>query len=505
MEKWLCSLGMGLVLGLVGVSFGQETQKSQNLDQALTGSSLPKAQEQTAGGATEDRLSKMEQMLQKQNEEINLLRKQLSNQDEGNLNKARSDEIRQMVKEILADEEFRNQIYQPTLQAGYDKGFYIKSSDDSFYLNTSAKTQFRYTGIQRQDRDRTVVGNVRQDDTSGFDFTRMRLYFTGWMWTKDLKYNIALEGSTNSSVDGGIKLKHAYFDYQYTKGQYVQWGKFLLPFGKQAVNASTYKQMFIDYSMATATFTPGDSLGVMGHGDVVPNKLGYSIGLFNGANDGQDGSARSDDKFAVAGRTVYHVLAGYDEGDEVDLVYHEKPAMDVGASMMYNQNRSDANGQSLVYGVSDLIRDGRSGYGTSSSLGTDVLQFGADTGFKYRGFSLSAEYFTRVVNDDAPWSQWRALTDGNNGSAQGGYIQAGYFIIPKKLDINGRLSSVWGLGDDIATEEAIGMNYYIRGHSLKLSADVTHVDECPITSAAPGYTRGDEMWMYRLQIQATMD
>jgi hypothetical protein len=54
-------------------------------------------------------------------------------------------------------------------------------------------------------------------------------------------------------------------------------------------------------------------------------------------------------------------------------------------------------------------------------------------------------------------------------------------------------------------EEAIGMNYYIKGHSLKLSADITHVDECPITNSTTGFSRNDEMWMYRVQIQATMD
>ncbi|NLE30505.1 MAG: hypothetical protein GX629_12645 [Phycisphaerae bacterium] len=505
MKKWLLGfLGMGFVLGVSGVSVGQETQQVPTLDQTLSGTSLPATAGESSDAATEDRLSKMERMLQKQNEELEILRKQLTIQDDNKLNKARSDEIREMVKEILADEEFRNQIYQPTLQAGYDKGFYIKSADDKFYMKIFGRSQFRYTGIERQNRNRNVVGNVRQHDTSGFDLTRLRLFFNGWMWTKDLKYSLIFEGSTNND-EANIKLKYYYLDYKYAPHHYVQLGKFLLPFGKQAVHASTYNQMFVDYSMPTATFTPGDSIGVMGHGEIIPSKWGYSIGLFNGASNGQDGSNRSDSKFAFAGRTVYHVLPGYDEGDEVDLVFHEKPALDVGASFMYNQNKADSHGQSLVYGISDLIRDGRGGYGTSSSLGTDVLQFGADVGFKYRGLSISAEYFVRSVSDDAPWSQWRALTGGNNGSAQGGYIQAGYFIIPKKLDINARLGGVWGLGDDIAMEEAIGMNYYIKGHSLKLSADITHVDECPVTNSSTGFTRNDDIWMYRVQIQATMD
>lgn len=194
MKKWLLGfLGMGFVLGVSGVSVGQETQQVPTLDQTLSGTSLPATAGESSDAATEDRLSKMERMLQKQNEELEILRKQLTIQDDNKLNKARSDEIREMVKEILADEEFRNQIYQPTLQAGYDKGFYIKSADDKFYMKIFGRSQFRYTGIERQNRNRNVVGNVRQHDTSGFDLTRLRLFFNGWMWTKDLKYSLILK------------------------------------------------------------------------------------------------------------------------------------------------------------------------------------------------------------------------------------------------------------------------------------------------------------------------
>ena len=61
------------------------------------------------------------------------------------------------------------------------------------------------------------------------------------------------------------------------------------------------------------------------------------------------------------------------------------------------------------------------------------------------------------------------------------------------------------MGDDQSWEEAIGMNYYIKGHALKISADITHVEECPISNSTAGYTRNDDIWMYRLQIQACMD
>ncbi len=501
MRHWMLSLGV--ILFMVGLSTAQTSKDVRNLDQALAGGgTLPK----NAQPAMEERVSKMEALMQQQRQEIETLRKQLANQDETRLNKARADEIRKMIKEILADEKFRNEIYQPTLTAGYDHGFYIRSADDSFYLKTRARTQFRYIGVNRQEKDPNFFGNKPQHSLSGFEYERMRLYFNGWLWNKNLKYVLSLEGSTNND-DANVKLYDAYFDYEYVKNHKLQWGKFLLPYSRQGVNASTYQQQFVDYSMPAAYFGAGQSLGIMAHGDVLKNKLSYSAGVFNGTNNAGDDIEKNDSKMATAGRLVYHVLPGYDEADETDLLYHEKPAMDIGGSFLYNQNDGDLHGQSLGYSVADMIRGGRGGYGLSSDKGSDVVQLGADIGFKYKGFSITGEYYFRNVNSDHEWSAWNRLTAGGRGtsSPQGGYIQAGYFVIPKKLEFAGRLGGIWGLGDDQSMEEALGVNYYIHGQALKLSADVTHIEEAPITNKTTDINLNDDMWMYRIQIQATMD
>jgi uncharacterized coiled-coil protein SlyX len=477
-------------------------QENKSLDQALNGgSTLP------AGKTTmEARMEKMENLLTQQKQEIDTLRKQLVSEGEGRMDKARADEIKKLIKEVLADEEFRNSIYQPTLQAGYDKGFYIKSADDAFYMKIRARTQFRYVGVNRQSRDMNFFGERNIDDTNGFTWTRLRLLFTGWLWNKDLEYNLTVDGSTNYD-DANVKMYEASFTYQYAKGHKIQWGKFLLPFGKQAVHASTYQQMLIEQSITTATFNPGQSLGIMAKGDLLNKKLSYAAGVFNGTNNSQDDVSKLDSKFSTAGRAVYHILNGYDELDETDFAYHDKPALDIGASYLYNQSDNDVSGQPLVYSVQDLIRGGRGGYATSASRGSEVLQFGADVGFKYKGFSASGEYFIRNVDSDHQWSAWNRLTGYGEGTGtpQGGYVQAGYFIVPKKFEVAGRLGGVWGLGDDQCWEQAIGFNYYIKGHALKLSGDVTHIAECPISSRTLGVTQNDDIWMYRLQIQATMD
>jgi len=496
-----------LLLG-VGLCYGQQADQPQKLDQALAGGgTLPAAQ----GSAIEQRMAKMEDVLKLQRTEIETLRKQLAAQEDGRLNKARAEEIRQMVKEILSDEKFRNEVYQPTLQAGYDHGFFIRSCDDAFYLKTRVRTQFRYTGEERNDRNRNIFANVPQHDRSAFEWERLRIYFTGWLWDKNLKYVFYLDTGNNNG-DNNVKAGDMYFDYEYAKGHKIQWGQFLVPFGKQGVNAGTFNQMFVDYSMAHSVFQLGQSVGIMPHGDLLNNRLSYLAAIMNGVRNSGDDSSLLDSKMAAIGRLVYHVLPGYDEIDESDLAFHEKPALDVAGSVAYNQNDGDVgtgNGRyGYAYAVQDLIRGGRGGYGTSPDLGSEFVQLGADFGFKYRGLSITGEYYFRNIRSDHAWSPWERLTTGGEGtnSPQGGYVQAGYFIIPKKLEVAGRLGGVWGLGDDQSWEQTLGVNYYIHGQALKLSADISHMEEVPVSNRQINITQNDrDVWLYRLQIQATMD
>jgi len=249
-------------------------QSYAKLDRVLAGNSpIPTASPST-----------LEQRLEQMEKEVDVLRRQLSSLEEKRLDQARIQDVRRMVEEILSDEQFRDEIYQPTLQAGYDRGFFIRTVDDAFYLKTRLRTQFRYVGIDRQERNRTVPvseGKVRQNNVSAFEWERMRLYFDGWLWSKNLKYVFALEGSTNNE-DSNVTLYEAYFDYEYAKDQKIRWGKFKVPFGKQNVFNSSFEQEFVDISVPASVFYLGRVLGLMAHGDILEKKVTYNTGIFNG-------------------------------------------------------------------------------------------------------------------------------------------------------------------------------------------------------------------------------
>jgi hypothetical protein len=456
--------------------------------------------------ANAEEMEKMQKMMSLQREQISSLQQQVSTQGDAHSNEVRVAEIRKTVEQILADKQFAAGTYEPTMTAGYDRGFYIKTSDDTFMMKISGRTQFRYVGINRQSDNRNVTNKQAAHDTSGFEWERLRLYFKGWLWNTNLKYVLSIEGDSDGQHN--LKFLDAFFNYTYAPKQSIQWGKMPLPYGKQAGIVSSAKYQMIDQSMANAMFNLGDSLGIQAMGDF---KLGnqnfsYITGVYNGAANSDDDVRDLDTKFAYVARGVWHAIPGIDEADETDLIFHKTPALDFGTSFAYVDRERDANGPSFTYSVMDAIRAGRGGYGSSSSLASEFIQFGADATFKYRGFSLTSEYFLRKIDSQNKFSPWQRLTaTTGSGCQQGGYVQGGYFIIPQKLEVVGRLGGAWNIGDDAAWEQALGVNYYVHGHAVKLSADVTHIDECPVSNSSAGFGINDDMMLYRLQVQVAME
>jgi hypothetical protein len=89
---------------------------------------------------------------------------------------------------------------------------------------------------------------------------------------------------------------------------------------------------------------------------------------------------------------------------------------------------------------------------------------------RYRGFTWDSEYYVRSKDpesDDA----------GDTVNSDGFYTQAGYFVIPKKLELATRYSLLDpnnDLPEDFQREYALGINYYFRGHRSKIQTDLGH-------------------------------
>ena len=274
--------------------------------------------------------------------------------------------------------------------------------------------------------------------------------------------------------------------------------------------------MLVDRGMANEVFNLGSALGVQVYGSLLDNKLDYYLSVTNGLNNANDRFGRSDpareldQNPAVAARLNYHAVGKYGKG-ESDLEYHEDPALDVGLSFAYMDDNGDATTPPLIYAVNDFLRDGVGGFEVTNTNGTNITQFGADAGFKWRGLAVTGEYWLRLINVSnanfgsrlvAPYY----LATGRDESFhhQGAQAQVGYFVIPRKLEVVGRLGAVWDInpGGEGVWEYSGGVNYYLQGHNCKLQADVTKIYELPVRSSSANFIDvNDDITMFRVQLQ----
>lgn len=443
----------------------------------------------------DDRIAELERLIEQHQEQINALRGEVS---ELRVEASRAADVEQIIERLKADPDFR---LSGQIDAGYDKGFYIRGGDE-FFLRFKLRTQFRYVGVNRQSDDRRVFGRRRVDDINGFEFERLRFRFEGHLFDPKFTYLAEFDGDTDGAND--VETLDLWTAYEYAKGHKITFGQRKPHHGRQELT-SAFAQQFVDRSMANEVFNLDRAIGIEASGELLSKKLSYYTGIWNGFANQNDDVRDVDTNFAYTARLIWHVLGEYGK-NESDLEHHEKPALELGTSFAYNNDNNDTAGPVHIFSVPDLIRAGRAGIGAVDPTGTDYYQFGLDGGFKYRGFSTTAEYWVRTVDSDTPLSAFQRVT-GISGPThyQGGNLQVGYFLIPKKLEVAGRLGGVWDLGNDAAWEYGGGATYYIKGQSLKVSADVMHTSEAAVSSSAANYTQGDDMTMFRVQLQASME
>lgn len=447
------------------------------------------------------KVHRLEQLLERQSDQISVLESRLKNAEEGSLSQVQAAEMRKMIKEVMADTDFRSQLVAPTMQVGYDKGFYIRSSDESFGLKIQLGTQFRYLGVNRQTDNPNRFGRQSRDDLNGFEWERSRLIFRGHLFSKELTYKFQIDGDTDGNND--LETIDLYFDWQYAKGHKIRWGQFKVPQGMQTMTSS-FEQLVAERSMTSGVFALGRSIGFMAHGEVALNddtNWQYMVGLFNGFNDPNDDVRDGDTNFSYAVRTALEV-GDYGKNQVDDREDKSSPGYLFGLHFAFNDDNGDRSGPPLLFEVPDLIRFGRGGSGIVDASGSQYFQFGGDFGVKCHGFSLAAEYFVRTVEAESRRSPlFLATLDDDSTHVQGGYLQLGYLIPETKLEPVARFGGIWDNDGDNAWEYSVGANYYIKGHALKVSGDVTWMPQSAVTSSSRNVVINDDATIYRLQVQ----
>ncbi len=398
--------------------------------------------------------------------------------------------------EVRKSSQARARASAQDFRVWYDKGLNLSVNDNAFFLKIRAMTQLRYTHWDRNPLWRTlgdfknypeflgVFGNLRASRYEGsadtFQLRRARLYFAGHLFDPDFKYFIQLsaESGEEAANASGIQLQD--WNFQFTRWRWANiWaGQYKVLFNRAQIN-STASMQFAERALVMDAFTASGlnrrdiGITVMNDPDLPIN---YYFGIFNGQgpsvtglgsfqSEGVDGSNNFRGRQYAAGanfrnnanelmyvaRLNWNVLGnpGYSEGD---IAYSQTPQLAVGGGYSYNPaintsssyDSADPAGSnfSLQSDLTDLTVSKRQlgATGNGRLLGNGVMNLSTwalDVNFKYRGWSLHSEFYYRnnTLREQVIRNIPRQL-----GNSTGWYIQSGYYLIPKRLEIAARYS-----------------------------------------------------------------
>jgi len=450
---------------------------------------------------------------------------------------------------VVRESQERAYLLQPSFKAWYDRGFNFSMNDNAFFLKIRARVAFRFTQRERNEVFQSsgdsknypdllgVFGDYRAnrsgDQASTFNLRTARLYFMGHLFNPDFKYYVQLAGETaeNAQAPGAVALLDMNVTSTHVSWLNVQFGQYKVYFSRSQIN-STAAMQFANRALAMDAFNASGinrrdvGITIMNDEEVYP--VNYYFGVFNGAGPlvnrfvqftsegptsgcpgGQSGgnpypspagcpanqrnlnaNLRTNvNQLMYVARLQANIMgwAGYGEGD---MAYSETPQMVIGGAYAYNPDIDTSTDNAFVgIDLSNLnVRRALAVNGNGRILGQGVVDFSTwtmDYAFKYRGFSLQAEYWFRNVtrqNTDVPCMQTAVVggpcivyAPGLFGNATGWTVQSGYYLIPRKVEVAARYA--WWDPDthsasDLIKEVDVSLNWFLSGtydHQIMLT------------------------------------
>lgn len=331
----------------------------------------------------------------------------------------------------------------------YKDGFHLDSADgnNTFLLNLRLQTRLTYTAIE--------AGK----DLINFSIPRGEIRMEGNVFTKKLKYGFEMGFATRvgsktaavcadatcsttvnavigESTTGLPTLNDYYMDWQPMDEVQLKFGQFKVPFMYTELS-SAMKMEFPDRNLNHTTFTLARDLGADLHGNLFGYHLGYHFFIMNG-----DGANTIHSKRApmIGVRFEVPILGDY-KYSESDVEYTEETALGLGVAYAL-----DSRGNAFENGT--IPANIRASHGT-------IDLFLRSHGF----FALGQGVLSRAHQ-------------GTKFSNFGFNAQAGYFIIPKKLEVAARAgSAIFSNAIPNQYEYGACLGYYFNKHNLKLQTD----------------------------------
>ncbi len=368
------------------------------------------------------RIERMQTEIQRLTAEVERLK---MGESEQWMSERRADEIRSIVRDMLADADTRASLLGEGVTAGHDGDhFFLQSADEDFRLEISGQLQIRFTASH-------MNNSGGDDNRAGFSVHRARIQFDGHIFDSDITYSI--KGGFDAST-GDFRLVDAKIGYEVTDELDIKAGRFRAPFLREEDDSSK-RLLMVDRSLVSKALGQDRTTGLG-----VEYKLGDKANFAASLMDGSNGFYDETDLWQATARIEGIIGDSWRQFDD----YSSQPDEDWG--MMF--------GAGLLY-----LRDAHPNSGGDEF---SEMRWTADVSVEGKGLNLSAGIIGSHLRPDG----------GSNTNRYGIVVQGGVMLVDD-WELVARYE--WGTDPDeppdlsIAT---IGVNKYFEGHAVKLSADI---------------------------------
>ncbi|MCB9051840.1 MAG: hypothetical protein H6556_20585 [Lewinellaceae bacterium] len=365
----------------------------------------------------------------------------------------------------------------PISSIKFGKGLSVMAPDSSLFLKASFRFQTLFA----------TSGNLAAHSPwqSSAAVRRARLKFDGWAVNPNFIYKVELalsnqDLSSRSDFDqsGGAPkiILDAVVKWKFHKNFELWAGQTKLPGNRERVVSSQALQ-FVDRSSVNSIFNIDRDMGLhlrgKFHSGTAVVKPIFSVSM----GEGRNMAINNIGGLNYTGRLEYLPLGEFSgKGDYFDSDLKREPTPKLMLGVSYNFNK----GASRQKQSGSFLMDAEGHY-----LTNDLQTVFVDGIFKYKGFSLTAEYADKrcVLPQGVHHEEVEdKMIDANGESydtGKGFNIQAGY-LFKSNWEIAGRYTTVtpdWDMSFTGAEEYTLGVSKYIVGHSLKVQSDISLIDK----------------------------
>lgn len=385
--------------------------------------------------------------LQKMQTELDSLRSQLSDvrasQSETWLSERRAQEVKSLVRDVLADADMRASMAEGGTTAGHNgENFFLSNEDGSFLLNVAGQIQTRYIANFRDD-------SGADDNEAGFTIARTKLSFSGHVADPRITYavQLAVNRDTNAVTADTIVL-----GYGLTDNLSIWAGEDKAPFLREETTSSAH-QLAVERSVVNELFTLDKVQGI-GTTWTPSDNATVQVMLSDGAGSGITGKdfEHGTSDFALTTRVDIRLMGDWAQMSDYSSAPGEEAGLFVGGALHWEVGESGTTG---------------------AGNGDDSLSWTIDASYENQGLGVSAA----VVGNHTELDDDSIAAGGVDSDTYGFVAQIAY-----NMDSgNGRSTEPFfryehidldTLGD--TTLLTGGVNWYLSGHAAKFTADIVY-------------------------------